>query len=143
MYFRYFGSFYVSISLTKNFLQRQTLLKKRKECKLQLVYNVSLETMAALAANAVKSQRRKAANKLAEQALSNINEQRQFLATVAQKHRDSLSSVSTLDSYRQYEVKYLQKCGSSGNQKAIYVLYTILLNTLFLFFHQPENGVDD
>ena len=61
--------------------------------------------MAALAANAVKSQRRKAANKLAEQALSNINEQRQFLATVAQKHRDSLSSVSTLDSYRQYEVK--------------------------------------
>jgi len=59
--------------------------------------------MAALAANAVKSQRRKAANKLAEQALSNINEQRQFLATVAQKHRDSLSSVSTLDSYRQYE----------------------------------------
>ena len=107
------------------------------------MYNVSLETMAALAANAVKSQRRKAANKLAEQALSNINEQRQFLATVAQKHRDSLSSVSTLDSYRQYEVKYLQKCGSSGNQKAIYVLYTILLNTLFLFFHQPENGVDD
>ena len=108
------------------------------------MYNVSLETMAALAANAVKSQRRKAANKLAEQALSNINEQRQFLATVAQKHRDSLSSVSTLDSYRQYEVKYLQKCGSSGNQKnSIYVLYTIILNTLFLFFHQPENGVDD
>ena len=63
--------------------------------------------MAALAANAVKSQRRKAANKLAEQALSNINEQRQFLATVAQKHRDSLSSVSTLDSYRQYEVKLI------------------------------------
>ena len=84
--------------------------KKRKECKLQLVYNVSLETMAALAANAVKSQRRKAANKLAEQALSNINEQRQFLATVAQKHRDSLSSVSTLDSYRQYEVKLLLWC---------------------------------
>ena len=66
--------------------------------------------MAALAANAVKSQRRKAANKLAEQALSNINEQRQFLATVAQKHRDSLSSVSTLDSYRQYEVKLLLWC---------------------------------
>ena len=40
--------------------------------------------MAALAANAVKSQRRKAANKLAEQALNNVNEQRQFLATVAQ-----------------------------------------------------------
>lgn len=67
--------------------------------------------MAALAANAVKSQRRKAANKLAEQALSNINEQRQFLATVAQKHRDSLSSVSTLDSYRQYEVKKNLCCG--------------------------------
>ena len=60
--------------------------------------------MAALAANAVKSQRRKAANKLAEQALNNVNEQRQFLATVAQKHRDSLSSLSTLDSYR-HEVK--------------------------------------
>lgn len=125
MYFRYFGSFYVSISHTKNFLQRQTFFKKRKECKLQLVYNVSLETMAALAANAVKSQRRKAANKLAEQALSNINEQRQFLATVAQKHRDSLSSVSTLDSYRQYEVKYLQKCGSSGNQKTISMYYIL------------------
>ena len=89
------------------------------------MYNVSLETMAALAANAVKSQRRKAANKLAEQALSNINEQRQFLATVAQKHRDSLSSVSTLDSYRQYEVKCLQKCGSSGNQKTISMYYIL------------------
>ena len=78
--------------------------------KLQLVLLYIRKTMAALAANAVKSQRRKAANKLAEQALSNINEQRQFLATVAQKHRDSLSSVSTLDSYRQYEVKLLLWC---------------------------------
>ena len=109
----------------QKFPSKANFFKKRKECKLQLVYNVSLETMAALAANAVKSQRRKAANKLAEQALSNINEQRQFLATVAQKHRDSLSSVSTLDSYRQYEVKRLQKCGSSENQKTISMYYIL------------------
>lgn len=54
--------------------------------------------MAALAANAVKSQRRKAAKALADQAMSQVNEQKQFLNSVAQKHRDSLSSISTLGS---------------------------------------------
>ena len=57
--------------------------------------------MAALAAKAVKDQRKKAANKTVEQALNNINEQRLALNYVAQKHREgSLSSVSTLDSFR-------------------------------------------
>ena len=104
------------------------------------MYNVSLETMAALAANAVKSQRRKAANKLAEQALSNINEQRQFLATVAQKHRDSLSSVSTLDSYRQYEVKYLQKVWKLRKPKKRYLctIYYSFEYTFSIFFINPK-----
>ena len=93
--------------------------------------------MAALAANAVKSQRRKAANKLAEQALSNINEQRLFLATVAQKHRDSLSSLSTLDSVRQYEVKSSWFENIQRKQ-----LCTISSFTLFYSFINPKNGVD-
>ena len=92
--------------------------------------------MAALAANAVKSQRRKAANKLAEQALSNINEQRQFLATVAQKHRDSLSSVSTLDSYRQYEVKLIAVWFENWWKNSA---FSVLL---YFFYFKPENGVD-
>ncbi len=61
--------------------------------------------MAALAANAIKNQRKKAANQAAANALSNVNEQRIVLANVAQRHRDSLSSVSTLDSLRQVKVK--------------------------------------
>jgi len=57
--------------------------------------------MAALAAKAVKDQRKKAANQKIEQALNNVNEQRNALTYVAQKHRaDSLSSLSTLDSFR-------------------------------------------
>ena len=56
--------------------------------------------MAALAANAVKNQRKKAAKNTVDQALHSVNEQRLILNHVAVKHRDSLSSVSTLDSYR-------------------------------------------
>ena len=60
-----------------------------------------MAAMAALAANAVKSQRRKAANKMAaDQTMNNINEQRIVVNTVAQKHRDSLSSMSTVDSLK-------------------------------------------
>ena len=51
--------------------------------------------MAALAAKAVKDQRKKAANQKIEQALNNVNEQRNALTYVAQKHRtDSSSSLS-------------------------------------------------
>ena len=57
--------------------------------------------MAALAAKAIKDQRKKAASKTVDQALNNINEQRLALNYVAQKHREnSPSSVSTLDSFR-------------------------------------------
>ena len=57
--------------------------------------------MAALAAKAIKDQRKKAASRTVDQALNNINEQRLALNYVAQKHREnSLSSVSTLDSFR-------------------------------------------
>lgn len=59
-----------------------------------------IDIMAALAAAAVKSQRKRAANRLTEQAMSNVNEQKQFLNNVAQKHRDSIISISTLDSLK-------------------------------------------
>ena len=64
-------------------------------------YFLQNSNMAALAAKAVKDQRKKAANQKIEQALNNVNEQRNALTYVAQKHRaDSLSSLSTLDSFR-------------------------------------------
>ena len=71
--------------------------------KIELLFSYfgSSSEMAALAANAVKSQRRKAANKMAaDQAMNNVNEQRIVVNTVAQKHRDSLSSMSTVDSLK-------------------------------------------
>ena len=56
--------------------------------------------MAALAAKAVKYQHKKAANQKIEQALNNVNEQRNALTYVAQKHwADRLSSLFTLDSF--------------------------------------------
>ena len=64
-------------------------------------YILQNSNMAALAAKAIKDQRKKAANQKIEQALNNVNEQRNALTYVAQKHRaDSLSSLSTLDSFR-------------------------------------------
>ena len=54
--------------------------------------------MAALAANAVKSQRKKAANKMVDQAMNNVNEQRVILNNVKRRH--SISSLSTIDSLK-------------------------------------------
>lgn len=67
--------------------------------------------MAALAAAAVKNQRKKQqqiANK--SQEINGLTDQRIALNHVVIKHRDSLSSVSTLDSLR-HEVKkqHIQK----------------------------------
>ncbi len=54
----------------------------------------------ALAAAAVKNQRKRHAKQNADHALSYVNEQKSYLNTVAVRHRDSITSVSTVDSAR-------------------------------------------